>query len=112
MKIKVWGSRGSFAVPGPSTLRYGGNTTCLESRRANRSYSSRTTSSGSTTKAGKPVSGMSSSAGGPICCSTMPKKPGRQQESDGKGSRRGDAVRARDRPERASGGYEERSSIP
>ncbi len=32
MKIKVWGCRGSIAVPGPETLRYGGNTTCVEVR--------------------------------------------------------------------------------
>ena len=30
MKIKVWGCRGSIAAPGPDTLRYGGNTTCVE----------------------------------------------------------------------------------
>jgi len=30
MKITFWGVRGSIAVPGPNTLRYGGNTTCLE----------------------------------------------------------------------------------
>jgi len=32
MKIKIWGSRGSIAVPGPSTIKYGGNTTCIEVR--------------------------------------------------------------------------------
>jgi phosphoribosyl 1,2-cyclic phosphodiesterase len=32
MKITVWGCRGSLATPGPSTLRYGGHTTCLEIR--------------------------------------------------------------------------------
>jgi len=32
MKIKVWGCRGSLPSPGPLTLRYGGNTTCLEIR--------------------------------------------------------------------------------
>lgn len=32
MKIKVWGCRGSLPSPGPQTLRYGGNTTCLELR--------------------------------------------------------------------------------
>ncbi|NLI75593.1 MAG: MBL fold metallo-hydrolase [Candidatus Riflebacteria bacterium] len=32
MKIKVWGCRGSLPSPGPQTLRYGGNTTCLEIR--------------------------------------------------------------------------------
>ena len=30
MKIKIWGCRGSIASPGPDTLRYGGDTTCLE----------------------------------------------------------------------------------
>lgn len=29
MKLTFWGTRGSIAVPGPDTLRYGGNTTCL-----------------------------------------------------------------------------------
>lgn len=32
MKIKVWGCRGSIATPGADTLRYGGNTTCVEIR--------------------------------------------------------------------------------
>ena len=27
MKFTFWGTRGSVAVPGPDTLRYGGNTT-------------------------------------------------------------------------------------
>ena len=31
-RIKFWGTRGSIAVPGPGTLRYGGNTTCIELR--------------------------------------------------------------------------------
>jgi len=30
MKITFWGTRGSIAVPGPDTMIYGGNTTCLE----------------------------------------------------------------------------------
>ncbi|MGO9482892.1 MAG: MBL fold metallo-hydrolase [Candidatus Kryptoniota bacterium] len=30
MKIKFWGVRGSIATPGPSTVRYGGNTACTE----------------------------------------------------------------------------------
>jgi phosphoribosyl 1,2-cyclic phosphodiesterase len=34
MRITVWGCRGSISVPGPSTLRYGGNSTCLEIRTA------------------------------------------------------------------------------
>jgi phosphoribosyl 1,2-cyclic phosphodiesterase len=29
MKITIWGCRGSLPVPGPTTLRYGGNTTCI-----------------------------------------------------------------------------------
>ncbi len=29
MKITVWGCRGSLAAPGPSTVRYGGNTSCV-----------------------------------------------------------------------------------
>jgi phosphoribosyl 1,2-cyclic phosphodiesterase len=31
-RLKLWGVRGSIPVPGRSTLRYGGNTTCLELR--------------------------------------------------------------------------------
>ena len=30
MKVKFWGVRGSIACPGPKTVRYGGNTTCIE----------------------------------------------------------------------------------
>lgn len=30
MRVKFWGTRGSIPVPGPSTIRYGGNTTCVE----------------------------------------------------------------------------------
>ena len=30
MKVKVWGARGSIPAPGPETMRYGGNTSCLE----------------------------------------------------------------------------------
>lgn len=30
MQIRFWGTRGSIAKPGPDTLRYGGNTSCLE----------------------------------------------------------------------------------
>jgi phosphoribosyl 1,2-cyclic phosphodiesterase len=30
VKIKVWGARGSIPAPGPETMRYGGNTSCLE----------------------------------------------------------------------------------
>jgi phosphoribosyl 1,2-cyclic phosphodiesterase len=32
MKITVWGCRGSLPAPGRETVRYGGNTTCLEVR--------------------------------------------------------------------------------
>ena len=32
MRLKLWGVRGSIPVPGPATLRYGGNTSCLEVR--------------------------------------------------------------------------------
>src|SRR5450759_216390 len=35
MKVKFWGVRGSIASPGPNTLRYGGNTTCIEIRTDN-----------------------------------------------------------------------------
>src|SRR5215475_7624856 len=31
-RIKFWGTRGSISVPGPCTMRYGGNTTCVELR--------------------------------------------------------------------------------
>jgi phosphoribosyl 1,2-cyclic phosphodiesterase len=34
MKIRIWGCRGSITTPGPTTLRYGGNSTCLEIRTA------------------------------------------------------------------------------
>ena len=30
--LKFWGTRGSIPVPSPETLRYGGNTTCVELR--------------------------------------------------------------------------------
>ncbi|CAB1368132.1 MBL fold metallo-hydrolase [Denitratisoma oestradiolicum] len=30
MKVRFWGVRGSIPVPGAATLRYGGNTTCIE----------------------------------------------------------------------------------
>ncbi len=32
MKASVWGCRGSLATPGPDTVRYGGNTSCIEVR--------------------------------------------------------------------------------
>src|SRR5438309_3127016 len=31
-RLKLWGVRGSIPVPGPATVRYGGNTTCVEVR--------------------------------------------------------------------------------
>jgi phosphoribosyl 1,2-cyclic phosphodiesterase len=30
MKLRVWGARGSIPAPGPETMRYGGNTSCIE----------------------------------------------------------------------------------
>jgi phosphoribosyl 1,2-cyclic phosphodiesterase len=32
MQVRFWGTRGSIATPGPTTLRYGGNTACVEVR--------------------------------------------------------------------------------
>ncbi len=32
MKVRFWGTRGTRPTPGPRTLRYGGNTTCVEVR--------------------------------------------------------------------------------
>jgi phosphoribosyl 1,2-cyclic phosphodiesterase len=32
MRVRVWGCRGSIAAPGPDTIRYGGNTSCVEVR--------------------------------------------------------------------------------
>jgi phosphoribosyl 1,2-cyclic phosphodiesterase len=29
MRIRIWGCRGSLASPGPATVRYGGNTSCI-----------------------------------------------------------------------------------
>jgi len=34
MKFRFWGVRGSIPSPGPHTVRYGGNTTCIEVRTA------------------------------------------------------------------------------
>jgi phosphoribosyl 1,2-cyclic phosphodiesterase len=34
MNIRLWGTRGSIPSPGPSTVRYGGNTSCVEVRLA------------------------------------------------------------------------------
>ncbi len=33
-RLKFWGVRGSIPVPGRATLRYGGNTSCVEVRAA------------------------------------------------------------------------------
>lgn len=30
MKVKTWGARGSVPSPGPETIRYGGNTSCVQ----------------------------------------------------------------------------------
>jgi phosphoribosyl 1,2-cyclic phosphodiesterase len=35
VEIHFWGNRGSIASPGPDTVRYGGNTTCVEIRNGN-----------------------------------------------------------------------------
>jgi phosphoribosyl 1,2-cyclic phosphodiesterase len=32
VRARVWGCRGSLAAPGPETVRYGGNTSCIELR--------------------------------------------------------------------------------
>lgn len=32
MRARIWGTRGSLATPGPDTVRYGGNTSCIEIR--------------------------------------------------------------------------------
>ena len=32
MKIRFWGTRGSIPTPGQRTVRYGGNTACVEVR--------------------------------------------------------------------------------
>ena len=34
MLVRFWGTRGSLAKPGPGTVRYGGNTSCVEVRSA------------------------------------------------------------------------------
>jgi phosphoribosyl 1,2-cyclic phosphodiesterase len=36
--LRFWGTRGSIATPGPKTLRYGGNTSCVEMRHNNRIF--------------------------------------------------------------------------
>ena len=30
MMVRCWGTRGSIPTPGPSTIRFGGNTSCVE----------------------------------------------------------------------------------
>ena len=35
MQVRFWGVRGSIPSPGPTTVRYGGNTTCIEIRTDN-----------------------------------------------------------------------------
>src|SRR4051794_17491254 len=34
MEVRVWGCRGSLAAPGAETVRYGGNTSCIEGKLA------------------------------------------------------------------------------
>jgi hypothetical protein len=34
VRVQFWGTRGSIAKPGLSTIRYGGNTSCVEVRSA------------------------------------------------------------------------------
>ena len=34
MRVRIWGCRGSLAAPGADTIRYGGNTSCVEVRLA------------------------------------------------------------------------------
>jgi phosphoribosyl 1,2-cyclic phosphodiesterase len=34
VRVTLWGTRGSVAAPGPETVRYGGNTSCVEVRGA------------------------------------------------------------------------------
>lgn len=36
--VRFWGVRGSIACPGPTTMRYGGNTSCIEVRCAGRLF--------------------------------------------------------------------------
>lgn len=36
--VKFWGTRGSIPAPGPDSVRYGGNTTCLEIRAGKRLF--------------------------------------------------------------------------
>ena len=34
MRVMFWGTRGSIPTPGPTTVKYGGNTPCVEVRAA------------------------------------------------------------------------------
>ena len=36
LKVKFWGVRGSYPAPGAGTVRYGGNTACVEIRAGER----------------------------------------------------------------------------
>src|SRR5436853_5429842 len=36
--VRFWGVRGSIACPGPGTMRYGGNTSCVEVRVAGKLF--------------------------------------------------------------------------
>ncbi len=38
LTVRFWGTRGSFAAPGPKTVRYGGNTPCVEIRLGDRLF--------------------------------------------------------------------------
>jgi phosphoribosyl 1,2-cyclic phosphodiesterase len=38
MRVRFWGVRGSTPTPGPTTVRYGGNTPCVEIRAAGRVF--------------------------------------------------------------------------
>lgn len=37
-RVKIWGARGSISVPGKSTIKYGGNTPCVEVRCGKTTY--------------------------------------------------------------------------
>ncbi len=38
LRVTCWGTRGSIPSPGPDTIRYGGNTSCVEVRAGGRPY--------------------------------------------------------------------------
>jgi len=38
LSVRIWGARGSIPAPGPATLRYGGETTCLEITAGHRTF--------------------------------------------------------------------------